>query len=123
MGLKTSGFLEARGYGGSTDLRPVLINRFEVPGAVQLTDITADAIDLPDSLNSYFTRPLAGFVGYDLLAHFVVRVDFPRRQMTFIAADAFQPAPADGKALAAGTGQRCSFMCRRSWTPCPRRGF
>ena len=99
LGLKSSGFLEARGYGGSTDLHPILINRFEVPGAVQLTDVTAIAIDLPDTLNSYFQRPLAGFVGYDLLAHFVVRVDFPRKQITFIQPEAFHPTLADGKAV------------------------
>lgn len=99
LGLKASGFLEGRGYGGSTDIRPILIHRLEVPGAVELSDVTADAIDLPPSLNSYFTRPLAGFVGYDLLAHFVVRIDFPRRQMTFLAAATFHPAPTDGKAL------------------------
>lgn len=99
LGLKTAGFLEARGYGGSTDLRPILINSFEVPGAVQLNNVAAIAIDLPESLNSYFTRPLAGFVGYDLLAHFVVRIDFPRKQLTFIAANAFRPMPADGMAL------------------------
>jgi predicted aspartyl protease len=99
LGLKSSGFLEARGYGGSTDLHPVLISRFEVPGAVQLTDVAAVAIEMPDTLNSYFTRPIAGFVGYDLLAHFVVRVDFPRKQITFIQPDAFHPSPRDGKAL------------------------
>ncbi len=99
LGLKTAGFLEARGYGGSTDLRPILINRFEVPGAVQLTDITAIAIDLPPTLNSYFTHPLAGFVGYDLLAHFVVRIDFLHKQLTFIAPDAFHPTASDGPSL------------------------
>jgi len=99
LGLKTSGYLEARGYGGSTDLRPILINHFEVPGAVQLSEVTAIAIDLPDTLNSFFTRPLAGFVGYDLLAHFVVRVDFPKRQLTFINAETFQPTAADGTVL------------------------
>ena len=99
LGLKTTGYLEARGYGGSTDLRPILIHRFEVPGAVLLTDVAAIAIDLPESLNSYFTRPLAGFVGYDLLAHFVVRIDFPRKQLTFISAEAFHPTAADGTAL------------------------
>jgi predicted aspartyl protease len=99
LGLKSSGFLEARGYGGSTDLHPILLHRFEVPGAVQLTDVTAIAIDLPDTLNSFFQHPLAGFVGYDLLAHFVVRLDFPRKQITFIQPDTFYPGPKDGKAL------------------------
>ena len=64
-----------------------------------MTDITAIAIDLPDTLNSYFSRPLAGFVGYDLLAHFVVRVDFPRKQLTFISPAVFHPTPSDGRAL------------------------
>ena len=100
LGLKSSGFLEARGYGGSADLHPVLVNRLEVPGAVALDDIAAIAIDLPDTLNSYFTRPIAGFVGYDLLAHFVVRVDFPHKRLTFIRPDSFHPSPADGKAVA-----------------------
>jgi len=99
LGLKSSGFLEARGYGGSTDLHPVLVNRLEVPGAVELTEVTAIAIDMPDTLNSYFTRPISGFVGYDLLAHSVVRVDFPRKRLTFIQPDAFRPTAQDGMAL------------------------
>lgn len=99
LGLKSSGFLEARGYGGSTDLHPIQISRLEVPGAVELSDVTAVAIEMPDALNSYFSRPIAGFVGYDLLAHFVVRVDFPRRQITFIQPNAFHPSFRDGKAL------------------------
>ena len=99
LGLKSSGFLEARGYGGSTDLHPVLVSRLEVPGAIQLSDVTAIAIDLPDTLNSYFTRPVSGFVGYDLLAHFVVRLDFARKRLTFLRPDAFRPAASDGVAL------------------------
>ena len=99
LGLKSSGFLEARGYGGSTDLHPVLVSRVEVPGAVQLTDVTAIAIDLPDALNSYFTRPISGFVGYDLLAHFVVRLDFAHKKLTFLRPDTFHPTAQDGVAL------------------------
>lgn len=99
LGLKSSGFLEARGYGGSTDLHPVLVSRVEVPGAVQLSDVTAIAIDLPDTLNSYFTRPISGFVGYDLLSHFVVRLDFARKKLTFLRPDAFHPTAQDGVAL------------------------
>jgi predicted aspartyl protease len=99
LGLKSDGFLEARGYGGSTDLHPVRLGRLEVPGAVALTDVAAIAVDLPDTLNSYFSRPVAGFVGYDLLAHFVVRVDFARRRITFTKPDAFHPGPRDGRAL------------------------
>ncbi len=99
LGLKSSGFLEARGYGGSTDLHPILVRKFEVPGAVTITDAAAIAIDLPDTLNAFFSRPVDGFVGYDLLAHYVVRVDYPRRTLTFTAPDAFRPAAGDGTAL------------------------
>ena len=99
LGLKSSGFLEARGYGGSTDLHPVLVSRVEVPGAIQLSDVTAIAIDLPDTLNTYFTRPISGFVGYDLLSHFVVRLDFAHKKLTFLRPDAFRPAASDGIAL------------------------
>jgi len=99
LGLKSSGFLEARGYGGSTDLHPILVHKFEVPGAVTITDAAAIAIDLPDTLSAFFSRPVDGFVGYDLLAHYVVRVDYPRRILTFTAPDAFRPARGDGPPL------------------------
>ncbi len=99
LGLKSSGFLEVRGYGGSTDQHPVAIQTLEVPNAVQLSNITGIAIDLPQQINDYFTRPLAGFVGYDLLSHFVVRIDYGRKQITFTQPAAFHPAPADGAAL------------------------
>ena len=99
LGLKSSGFLEVRGYGGSTDQHPIAIQSLEVPGAVQVSDITGIAIDLPQQLNDYFTRPLAGFVGYDLLSHFVVRIDYGRKKITFTRPAAFHPAPADGTAL------------------------
>ena len=102
LGLKSSGFLEVRGYGGSTDQHPILIQKLEVPGAVELSNIAAIAIDLPEQLNDYFTRPLAGFIGYDLLSHFVVRVDYPHKKLTFISADAFHPTPADGHPLPLG---------------------
>lgn len=99
LGLKSDGFLEVRGYGGSTDQHPISIQSLEVPGAVQLSNITGIAIDLPAQLNDYFTRPLAGFIGYDLLSHFVVRIDYGRKKITFIQPAAFHPAPADGAAL------------------------
>ncbi len=99
LGLKSEGFLEVRGYGGSTDQHPIRIDSLEVPGAVKLTAVTGIAIDLPEPLDNYFARPLAGFIGYDLLAHFVVRVDYAHKQMTFIQPDAFHPSPADGTAL------------------------
>ena len=99
LGLKSDGFLEVRGYGGSTDQHPVKIDTLEVPGAVKLSGMTGIAIALPDQLDSYFTQPVAGFIGYDLLSHFVVRIDYGRKKMTFIQAEAFRPAPSDGPAL------------------------
>ena len=100
--LPQSGFLEARGYGGSADLLPVKVHTFEIPGAVRLTDIAAVAIPLPPALNSFLAQPVAGFVGYDLLSHFVVRIDYVKRQITFIAPDSFTPTAADGQAVPIG---------------------
>ena len=99
LGLKSDGFLEVRGYGGSTDQHPVAIQSLEVPNAVQLSNITGIAIDLPQQLDDYFTRPLAGFIGYDLLSHFVVRIDYGRKKITFTQPAAFHPSPSDGSAL------------------------
>ena len=99
LGLKSDGFLEVRGYGGSTDQHPVRIDTLEVPGAVQLSGVTGIAIELPDQLDSYFTQPVAGFIGYDLLSHFVVRIDYGRKKMTFIQPDTFRPALSDGAML------------------------
>ena len=100
--LPQGGFLEARGYGGSADLLPVKVHTFEVPGAVRLTDVAAVAISLPPSLNSFLAKPVAGFVGYDLLSHFVVRINYVKRQITFLAPDGFTPTAADGQGVPIG---------------------
>ncbi|MEO7714878.1 MAG: aspartyl protease family protein [Capsulimonas sp.] len=100
LGLKQGGFLEARGYGGSTDLRPVQIDSLEIPGAVKLTKITAVAVNLPMELDQFLGQPVAGFVGYDLLSRFVVRIDFAHRKLTFVEPGAFQAAASDGDPIA-----------------------
>lgn len=98
--LRQQGVLEARGYGGSTDLHPVRIGTFDIPGAVRLSDLAAVSLALPDGFDRSLGEPLAGFVGYDLLSHFVVRIDYAARTLTFTAPSAFQPGPADGQAVA-----------------------
>ena len=99
LGLKQGGFLEARGYGGSTDLRPIQMDSLEIPGAVKLTKITAVAVSLPEEMDDFLGRPVAGFVGYDLLSRFVVRINFPARTMTFTEPSAFHAAASDGQAI------------------------
>ena len=97
--LKGQGVLEARGYGGSTDLHPVKVDTFEIPGAIRLSDLVAVAIALPPGLDQTPTGPLAGFIGYDLLSQFVVRVDYANRKITLTDPSAFTPTPADGTPL------------------------
>ena len=97
--LKQQGVLEARGYGGSTDLHPVRIGTFDIPGAVRLSDLAAVSLALPDGFDRSLGEPLAGFIGYDLLSRFVVRIDYADRKLTFTAPNAFQPTPADGKSV------------------------
>ena len=94
--LKQTGILEARGYGGSTDLHPVKIDTFEVPGAVRLQDLTAVAIKLPEGFDRTLNGSLAGFVGYDLLSRFVVRIDYGSQKITFFDPATWTPSRTDG---------------------------
>ncbi len=97
--LKQQGVLEARGYGGSTDLHPVRIGTFDIPGAVRLSDLAAVSLALPDGFDRSLGDPLAGFIGYDLLSRFVVRIDYHARRLTLTAPSAFHPTAADGSPL------------------------
>ena len=97
--LNKQGYLEARGYGGSTDLHPVKIDTFDIPDAVRLSDLAAVAIALPPGFEKSLSGPLAGFIGYDLLSHFVTKIDYAHRKITFIDPAKFVPGSADGKPL------------------------
>lgn len=97
--LKQGGVLEARGYGGSTDLHPVKIDTFEIPGAIRLKDLTAVAIKLPEGFDRTMNGTLSGFVGYDLLSRFVVRIDYGARKITFFDPSTWTPSPSDGTPL------------------------
>ncbi len=100
--LKGEGVLEARGYGGSTDLHPVKVAAFDVPAlpsAVRLSDLAAVAIALPRGLDQTESGPLAGFIGYDLLSRFVVKIDYAGRKITFSDPATYAPTPGDGTPL------------------------
>ncbi len=97
--LQTQGYLEARGYGGSTDLHPVKITTFDIPGAVRLSGLAAVAIALPPGFETGLSGPLAGFIGYDLLSHFVTRIDYAHNTITLTDPAKFTPTPADGHPL------------------------
>jgi len=97
--LKEQGFLEANGYGGSTDFRPVRIDSFEVRNCVRIKNVTAVAVDLPDSFQDMSDRPVAGFVGYDLLSRFVVQVDYKTYRIKLIDPQTFKPGSEFGVPL------------------------
>lgn len=97
--LKQGGIIEAVGYGGSTDLHPVEISSIEFPGALRLNDITGVTVNLPGELDKATGDNVAGFIGYDLLSQFVVRLDYAARKITLIEPSAFHPTPADGQPL------------------------
>ncbi|MGO8671572.1 MAG: aspartyl protease family protein [Capsulimonadaceae bacterium] len=99
LNLKEGGVLEAMGYGGSADLRPVAIGTIEIPHAVRLTGVTGVAVTLPMVLEGFTGGPVGGLLGYDLLSKLVVRVDFARDRMTFIDPDSFHPTAKDGTPL------------------------
>lgn len=94
--LKEQGYLEAHGYGGSTDFRPVHIDRFEVQNGVSITNVTAVAVDLPESFQDMADKPVSGFVGYDLLSRFVVQMDYVRHTIRLISPERFNPGKAFG---------------------------
>jgi len=99
--LKQGGILEARGYGGSVDLHPVQIDTFEIPDAIRITSITGAAIPFSPGLGDLEHGPVVGFAGYDILSRFVVRVDYAKRQLTFIDPKSFKPTNADGEIIPA----------------------
>jgi predicted aspartyl protease len=94
--LKQAGTLEARGYGGSTDLHPISISTFEIPGAIRLKDVTGVSVNLSAAIDRFLNERVAGFVGYDLLTRFVIRLDYAHQTLTFIDPAAFKPTAADG---------------------------
>ncbi len=97
--LAQQGTLEARGYGGSTDLHPVKIDTVDIGDAARLSDLTAVAVVLPEGFDDGLAHPVAGFLGYDLLSQFVVKIDFAHQTLTLTAPNAFTPTPADGTPL------------------------
>ena len=99
MHLKQQGVLEARGYGGSTDLHPVKIDTLEIPGAVRLMGLTAVSIALPEGFDQSLSQPVSGFIGYDLLSRYVVKIDYAHRTLTFSDPAVWTPFAADGPAL------------------------
>jgi predicted aspartyl protease len=99
LNLKEQGYLQANGYGGSTDFRPVRLSTFEVKNCVSISNDTAVAVDLPDSFQEMADRPVSGFVGYDLLSRFVVQIDYKTRKIKFIDPSTFKPGPEFGTEL------------------------
>ena len=97
--LKQQGVLEARGYGGSTDLHPVKIDTLEIPGAVRLSGLTAVSIALPAGFDQSLSQPVSGFIGYDLLSRYVVKIDYVHHTLTFSDPATWTPSAADGPAL------------------------
>jgi TPR repeat protein len=60
-----------------------------------LTISRATAALLPNfDLNQYLGHPLAGILGYDLLSHLVVTIDYVNKKITFQKPGTFKPDPA-----------------------------
>ncbi len=97
--LKYTGRFRARGYGGSADILPVKLETFELPEALSFTGLAATAISLPDGFDYGAATPSVGFVGYPLLARFVVKIDYEGQALTLHDPDTWTPAPADGTPL------------------------
>lgn len=97
--LKPEGTLEARGYGGSADEYPVRIDALDLGRQLTFHAVSAAAIKMPDSFAIGAVAPAVGFVGYDLLSRFVVKLDYARRSITLTEPGAWTPGPEDGQEL------------------------
>lgn len=103
--LKPEAALVGLGYGGSFEDAPVKLDRFGIDGAVSFQNLTASVVPLPDAFSIVPTVSTVGFVGYDLLSRFVVRVDYARGQVTLCDPESWSPAPEDGSPLALALDQ------------------
>lgn len=83
--------MEASGYGGSIDSHPVSIDSFEIVNCVKISNITAMAVDLPQSSERTPGGPISGYVGYDLLSRYVVQIDYETNKITLIDPNTFKP--------------------------------
>ncbi len=97
--LQHQGTMEARGYGGSTNIYPVKLDTFELPDGLLFRDITATAIDLPYGFDIASSVPTVGLLGYTLLSRFVVKIDYGSQEVTLLDPDGWTPGPSDGQPL------------------------
>src|SRR6266851_7507881 len=91
LGLKTEGAGTVLDSGG--DSLPVTFTRVKVirVGDAEMTDQPFAVAALPPYLTDRGSRPaLAGFLGYELLTRFAVRLDYDRRTLTLKAGSNFR---------------------------------
>jgi len=91
LALKTEGSGSVRDSGGnSIPVTYTKVRAFRV-GDAELTDQPLVVVGLPRHLTDRGSRPpLAGFVGYELLAHFAVRLDYEGRKLTLTPGQDFR---------------------------------
>lgn len=99
LGIKQNGVLEARGYGGSTDLHPIVLNTLEIANAIRFTDISAVSVNMPLTMLKSLDKATCGFIGYDLLSKFVVTVDYAAQKLTITDPSAYKQDHDNGFSL------------------------
>lgn len=90
-GVHTTGSVQAEGGGGAVRVSFAKVKSLVIGGKVALTNQTWVVVPLPQASP---TQPLDGTIGYGTLKHFVVRVNYSDREVTFIRPDRFDPKTA-----------------------------
>lgn len=91
LGLEVEGSGTATGSGESTVNVALTHIRDMRLGGAELSDLPLPVVPLPRFLTDRGSRPpLAGFVGYELLARFAVRLDYGSRRLTLAPAHDFR---------------------------------
>ncbi len=86
IGLDHEGAAGVTGMGGEGSVSFSRLNSFRIGGvadAVTLKDVRVALTDLADTDEPVVWRRMCGLIGYDILSHFVVEIDYDGRVVTF----------------------------------------
>jgi hypothetical protein len=93
IGLKHEGAAGVQGMGGEGSVTFSRVGSFRVGGVgdgVTLKDMRVALIDLAGTDEPLVWRRISGLIGYDILSHFVVEIDYDRRLVTFRESKGFE---------------------------------
>jgi hypothetical protein len=94
IGLSAEGVMTVQGVAGAAAgafarIRTIRLSNRD-GASVTLGDFKVGLVDLGENLEAVLWRPVAGLIGYDVLRHFVVQIDYDRGVVTLTDPKAFR---------------------------------